>query len=509
MALTRKALQGWALALWLLPFTALPVFAASPFVPLDHPAYEAVESWSARGVIPTQPTGIRPITWQRLARLLSSATTQNPQDQSRLTALQREAKQHTHPTQGRWLAFGVETMASSGDAVTFPTVPAVANGPLINPTGGRRFSEPLGADIRLRIEQQLGSQTAMVFIPRLDLARAGGGNPAWQQGYVITDWGPTHLVIGRQPIVWGPGRSGGFVMSDNAPPLPALRLGSTRALQLPGFLRSLGAIEFDLFASRLEKDRVVPHPILSGLRLTWQPTGWITWGLSRTTMLGGEGRPTLHGGDLFTILTGRNLIGADDTSNSIAGIDLSVRVPNPFSDGRMTLYGEYAGEDEAGFLPTKPALRGGMLVPGLGRLRNHTVRLSFAATDVVYDHQKWGHSVWYAHGIYRSGYTFRGRIMGDAMGPDAREASLRVTRQQVAADHSLALTWRAFRFSAPEREVYWQTEYRRSLRLSDRWRLKLATALARVVTRNPSRQNWEGAVSLMLSATLPTAVAPD
>ncbi|MBI5138149.1 MAG: hypothetical protein HZA24_12565 [Nitrospirae bacterium] len=487
---------AWAVALGLC-CAALPTGAAqaaSALVPLDHPAYPRIEAWAARGVIATPPAAIRPITWERVLGLLDGAVPVTDRDRARLAALRAEARTHTEPPgraeltlQGAW---------ARGDAPTFPTVPAVASGPALDDNGGRRVTEPGGLSAELRLERP-GRRVAVTLAPRVTAGHAGGGNPAWQEGYVLADAGPVVVSAGRQPLQWGPARHGGFLLTPNAAPLPALRLTGSRPFGLPA---RLGSLEFDLFAARLEADRVVPHPILGGVRLEWRPAGTWRIGLARVTMLGGEGQPALSGGDLLTILTGKNLYGDADTSNSIAGVDVAVLVPNPFAAGRLRLYGEYAGEDEARLWPTKPAVRGGLLVPGLGADGATALRAEFAATDVFYDHIKWGSIAWYRHGVYRSGYTYRGTLIGDAMGPDARDARLWLTRDG-AGRTELEMGWRASYFSAPDRVERWRLAATRAQDLTRRTAIQVRAAVERRTGGGPVGSGWDG----MLTVTLSTA----
>lgn len=480
-----RATAGRALLALLLAAApgALPAYAASAFVPADHRAYPQVEAWEARGVLPPTLLGARPYTWERLARMLARARPTTAADRTAVAALEAEARGHVGTG---WHATPSLTLATAeGRPVRYVRPPGInAGGPLAAFDAGATYREHFGGDARLRTEARWRDRVAVLVEPRAAFGDAGGGNPGLQEGYISLDLGPLLLAAGRQAFVWGPAPTGGYLMTANAAPIPALRLGLAEPHAFSGGWAWLGTVDFAWFLSRLETDRAVPRPYLTGLRLMWMPTARLELGASRTIMLGGEGQPDLSWSDLMTILGGRNLYGNADTSNSIAGVDAAWRLPltGPVA---ARIYGEYAGEDEANqlHLPTKPAVRAGLLVAGLGPKARCSLRAEFAATDVFYDHAKWGHDFWYAHGIYRSGHTYRGRILGDPMGADARAARAGLFRDTARGRAGATLEWLAVRFSDPEREDHW--------RLGGLWEAVMPGSPARV---EPARVEVDGRV---------------
>jgi hypothetical protein len=441
------------LALLLALAAASSAHAASAFVPLDHPAYGAVAGWLARGVLPPTSLTARPYTWERLAAMLDAASPATDSDRARVAALRAEAGSHLErPLRGEVAVTGAVV---EGHPVLYKNLPADSGGPLGANDAGVAYGETVGADLRVRLEGRAGARLAAVLEPRAALGDVGGGNPGWQEGYLAADLGPLAVVAGRQPFAWGPAPDGGFLLTPNAAPLPALRLGLVEPHTFSGGWSWLGTVDFMYLLARLGDDRVVPHPLLTGLRLVWMPSPRLELGASRTILFGGEGQPGLSAADYLVILSGRNLSGASDTSNSIAGVDATARLPVAGGRG-LTLYAEYAGEDESIHLPTKPAVRVGAALSGLGTGHRYSLRAEYAATDVFYDHQHWGHNVWYGHSVYGSGYSYRGRILGDPMGSDARTARVGLARDGTRSHAELTLGWFATRFSDPEREDHWQ-----------------------------------------------------
>jgi hypothetical protein len=81
----------------------------------------------------------------------------------------------------------------------------------------------------------------------------------------------------------------------------------------------------------------------------------------------------------------------------------------------LQLYGEWGGEDEAGWLPARAAYLAGLYIPLLGS--GMDLRVEYA--DVTNQN-------WYSHGIYSSGYTYKGRILGHHVGGGGRDTFVEV-----------------------------------------------------------------------------------
>jgi len=228
------------------------------------------------------------------------------------------------------------------------------------------------------------------------------------EGYLHYKGSSLHTEIGKRSLWWGPGVHGSLLLSNNAEPLHLIRIYHPDSFLLPGFLSAIGPLQFDLFISQLEEDRVVPKPYLQGTRIVLKPHSMLEVGLTRTIMMGGEGRPSVTPSRFLDIWFGENKEGAAvDLSNSLAGIDLNLI----FSGARF--YGEFAGEDEAGYFPSKEAYLVGVYSPR-GLFQND-FRIEYAdITDPS----------WYVHSLYQSGYTYKKRILGHHVGRGGRDLYL-------------------------------------------------------------------------------------
>lgn len=217
------------------------------------------------------------------------------------------------------------------------------------------------------------------------------------------------LSVGRQSLWWGRGKHGSLVLSNNAKPLDMLRITNPSPIMLPWFFRLLGPTRLDVFWSRLEAQRTVAEPYFAGMRIDVKPVPWFELGLSRCVIFGGKGRPDIDASEFITILGGKNLNGIGDTSNSVAAVDFLVHLPWLWN---AELYGEVGGEDEAGAWIAKNAYIGGLYLPVIESSESVSLRL---------EHADLSNSVWYRHSLYRSGYTYKGKILGHHVGGGAKD----------------------------------------------------------------------------------------
>jgi hypothetical protein len=210
------------------------------------------------------------------------------------------------------------------------------------------------------------------------------------------------LEIGKDSLWWGQGRHGSLILTNNAEPFSLLKISN----EVPFVLPVLGLFKMDFFLTKLGKDRVYPRPYLGGLRFSFKPRPWLEFGLTRTAITGGSGSSGIDFGDIGTILIGKNLGSKEEgESNQIAGGDIRIRI----APLKAFIYGEAAGEDEAGGLPYKWAYIGGIY---FADLYGADLRIEYADTAS-------GYSGWYTHSSYE--YTYKGRLMGHHMGGDARD----------------------------------------------------------------------------------------
>lgn len=239
------------------------------------------------------------------------------------------------------------------------------------------------------------------------------------------------LEVGRDSLWWGPGYHGALLLSNNAFPFDMIKLGSAEPFQLPWIFDRLGYFNITSFLTRLEEDRDFSRTKLAGLRIELSPTPSLEFGLSRVIMFGGRGRPSLKPSDwlkIFTTSDSAEHIDSPINGNQIASVDFSyIYMPQggyrPLTD--LKIYGEIGFEDSSGRrTPTGRGYLFGLLIDEPLWLKSTDLRLEWASTS---NNARYA-TAWYTHGLYTSGYTYKGNIIGHHMGSDARDIFVRVTR---------------------------------------------------------------------------------
>jgi hypothetical protein len=196
---------------------------------------------------------------------------------------------------------------------------------------------------------------------------------------------------------------------------------------LPWILKYLGPFQYTVFVSQLEKDRSdYPRPYFWGMRFDFKPHRYLEIGLERTAILGGQGRPTDAGTWLDSALGSSEHDIYDKPGNpgdQRAAADVKITLPFPWQP--MQIYWERAGEEnrqENMRLPYKMANLYGIYLPRLLGMERIDLRAEYAENEV--NEQSY---VWYTHGTYTAGYTYRGMIMGHHMGTESRDLFLELS----------------------------------------------------------------------------------
>jgi hypothetical protein len=227
---------------------------------------------------------------------------------------------------------------------------------------------------------------------------------------------------------WGPGWDGSLVLSSNARPIPALAL--ERNFTEPfatRWLSWLGPWDVSALFGRLESDRVVAGPQFMAFRFNFRPLPSLEVGLTRTAQWCGDGRPCNL--EAFTdLLLGRDNLGdagigaQNEPGNQLAGVDFRwglarFRLP-------LAVYGQFIGEDEAGGFPSRFLAQFGAEASGLWRERwSWRWFGEVADTSCGFYESEGNFNCAYNHGIYQTGYRYRGHSIGHGADNDARVLS--------------------------------------------------------------------------------------
>lgn len=245
---------------------------------------------------------------------------------------------------------------------------------------------------------------------------------------VIGNWS---LAAGAIDRWWGPGWQNTLILGTNARPVPGFSLQRNHSsAPETSWLQWIGPWHLETFMGQLESDRNVEKALLWGIRATFRPFKQLEIGAVRTAQWGGKGRPQDF--STFTdLLIGRDNRGDDgvdinnEPGNQLGGVDwrLSTTV---FEDTGIGFYGQLIGEDESGALPSRYTTLFGLDTSVISTNLHQRFYLEFSDTTAEgfkgskNDRPNYA----YEHGIYRSGYRYRGRSIGATTDNDSRMLTL-------------------------------------------------------------------------------------
>jgi hypothetical protein len=447
-------------------------------VPLDNWAYEGLDKLAGFGLIHSDVEGMRPYTRMEVARLVAEALDTEKKKKLKLPSLIKyfldkfqceykeeltqtpatltikpldEAKLDYVYSDGQPEHFLNTNKISQYPANTANQIVGYAGTPLLPNNQGVVYGKGNNLSFEFASSFQLWGLFSG-YVEPLFLARQNaspgmvtGGAPAIVGSYSSSEidlltgylkFSPLdsfEIEIGRDSMWWGQGYTGTLLLTDNAPPLDMVKISNPVAIILPGLFNYLGPFKYSLFWARLEADRDHPHAQYGGVRIDFKPTPNLELGMARTYQFGGQGSGSP--GTFFQWLKDTSFYSIGGTNNNPdnfeAEFDWRYRMPCLWD---AQFYGEWGGED-TGFKPRFRELFWqdtgyilGLYFPRITSDGRTDLRIEY--TDNVNEY--WLGSVnydfWYGHGTYKSGMTYKGLILGDPMGPDARQGYVRVSR---------------------------------------------------------------------------------
>jgi hypothetical protein len=228
------------------------------------------------------------------------------------------------------------------------------------------------------------------------------------------------LKIGRTSRWWSPSFETSLIISNSARPSPGISFANYNPKIIQSkFLSFLGEINYEFFINKLEENRHVPNALLFGNRFSIQPHSRLGISFFRTAQFGGDNR-NLNTKIFIDMLIGKDNYDNNDLNkenepgNQIGGMDFNLLL---LQKKNLSFYGQIAGEDESGYLPSKT-----FYTLGLGyswdQLETKKINLEFSDTG---SRQK---NTTYNHSIYQNGYRYYGLPIGSAYDADSKIASI-------------------------------------------------------------------------------------
>jgi membrane-associated phospholipid phosphatase len=446
-----------------------PTNHGSPYVPLDSWVYPAFEQLMALGYVESGLVGMKPWTRLECARLTDEAgeaiqqalSGGDPSEDLAVSlqqALAREFVSKPSEEEGGYFGTARVELESVYSRVISISGPPLTDGFHFGQTVSYDFGRPFrrgtneitGGAVRaeagpfffyVRAEYQharaasplpeglrntiatvdvRSPQPASPFpaINRLDVLEAS-------VGVNVRDW---QISFGKRSIDWSIMGSDSLLLSDNAEPIPMLRIDRIVPARLPGLLSHLGPVRTEFFVGRLEGQTFFVHPFIYGHKISVKPNPYLEIGYGRTTLLGGQTTAESNGfgvnADAFNVRNFfESLVGAQILNNGVVSspgdsqneLDFSLRIPR-LTNG-LVFYSELYQEDEPIFFrrPSRAAIRPGLYlgrVPGAPKL---DFRLEMSSTESPGSPFRSG-SYNYWHIQYRDGQTNGGYLLGSSVG---------------------------------------------------------------------------------------------
>ena len=233
------------------------------------------------------------------------------------------------------------------------------------------------------------------------------------------------LSFGKESNWLGPGDSGSLLMSDNAEPVPMVKIDNTAPFRLPLLSALLGPARAEFFLGELSGAHWVyqpptlygpnihPQPFLHGTKISFKPTPNFEFGMGLTVMFGGPGLPFTWHNFLRTFYSHKANL-ADDPGKRFSSFDFNYRVPG--LRNWLTFYLDSLVDDEYSPIgSSRPSLNPGVYLPRLPKLPRLELRAEGFKTDHAPSGCCFPGSVYWDL-RYNSGYTNEGNLLASWIG---------------------------------------------------------------------------------------------
>lgn len=276
---------------------------------------------------------------------------------------------------------------------------------------------------------------AATGLPQRGAARQASGawRLEWPRAAAGARWGRWAVAAGWQPLVSGPGESGGLLLAANGPSFPSVTVRRTAPFAWGGWLRRLAPASLLLRGGRVSARSVTAsvdgeprvwrdEPWFTQWELGLAPAGWLDLGASLTALAvprEGSLLPDLLQVDFPPLDATWKEVASGPVTDRLVAVRMGARwrrAPWPLlprAAGRV--YWEYGGEDfnPPGDVPLLPQISAPASVIGC--------ELIGLRWDLAAEHANLRHPLvlWYSHQGFAEGYAHRGWPLGHPAGGSA------------------------------------------------------------------------------------------
>jgi hypothetical protein len=437
---------------------------ATTFVPLESWVYPAFERLAALGFLESDITGMRPWTQRECMRLLQEAVALRgappgePSEGHRIVRRLQQEFADEQVLEARRPRARVDSVYTHAAAIGGPPLEDGYHfGQTVPNDYGRSYREGFNSSTGMALRGEFGSFSAYAqaeyrYAPSADALPLSARQaiavadsvplPAANRfaavsrlrlldAYVAYSTENWMFAFGNQSLRWGHGRAGSMSFSENAEPIPMLRLARTSPGRLP-LLGFLGPMRAEVFLGKLDGHNFVfvngrlhtppleRQPYIHGGRLGFKPTPNLEFGFGVTTIWSGPEVP-LTFGNLFDSISLSNppspFLGLPDPGDRRSSFDFKYRLP--FLRDWLTLYAESMTEDELSPIayPRRSAIAPGLYLARVPGVPGADFRVEGFYTDLPNDPRR---GVFFRNIQYRDGFRNHGGLLGHPVGRQGR-----------------------------------------------------------------------------------------
>lgn len=414
---------------------------ASPWVDTsDNYLRQSLQTLSQAGII-SGPVNTYPLMWKNIVADLAQAQVQPTAELNFALAHVRSA---LNASQHHYIA-GIKLKASSD--------------PSLFQSFGESYFEQSNVSL---FKQYLGDNWAAKTQLNYRNTEDGSNEQhlTYDGSYLAFIVGNWVLAVDQMPLWWGPGQQTSLLISNNARPIPSVRLSRHGWQATDNMLFSwLGPWSFTSYLGQGEHQSSPSQIKHFGARFSARPLPQLEFGLSRVSQWGGDGLDNSLGGFSDMLLLRDNDI---DNADNMAAFDLTFHTR--LAGWPLSFYTELA-DDNSGSELSKPLQLYGVRSYFGSVSAIHTLSLEWSDSYIRCDGRPQQGNCAYEGELYPQGYRRYGRVIGSGYGADARVLSA-AYRYQTYEGYSWAATLLRGHFVSDSSTVdNWQLrlEYRQPL----------------------------------------------